>query len=335
VEKVAAGLSGLGFEAVRVLLTLSQLRVVWLVAALAGHPLGGTVLPLEPEAGDAELRVAAETARARFVLAEGARELERLLPLSAGLAPGALFFHIETRGIAEAGSRRLGLLEATDAVVPEPVEVPLAPAFIGFERTSEGVRRHATHHGALVEQARRTSIALSADDELWLDASLGFAAERLTGLAAWLDAGARLGLGESADTQDRDRCELGPTRIVASSAWYEALWRDLEPRLPPPGSLRRALVSWALRVGQARASLLLRVVAEVLVLYPLSEALGLARVQKALLYGAPPSRAVEALFAALDVPLSRDDVPSTTAAREAQLARTELGLSVVQAVHGE
>jgi long-chain acyl-CoA synthetase len=338
VERLAGGLSAEGFDDGSLLLTLGELRVEWLLAVLAVHRLGGTVLPVEPEASDEALRAAAETTRARFVLVEGARELERVLALRGALAADARFFFIEPRGIpaSQPQLRRLELLTASDQP-GELVAVPLAPAFVRFEPAGDGTRRSAAHHGTLLEEAREAHHSLSAEDELWLDASLGFGPERLIGLAAWLDAAARLGLGESPDTRQQDRRELGPTRIVASTEWYEALWRDAERRLPRPGSPARALVSWALRVGQVGHGRFAGFMARVLVLSGLGDALGLVRVQKALLSGAPPSSAVEQLFAALRVPLLREGARPGGLLREPQSApaSAELGLTIAPAAHGE
>ncbi len=158
-------------------------------------------------------------------------------------------------------------------------------------------------------------------------------------LTSWLEQGFELGIPEEMQSAARDARELGVGVRVASPATWDIWAEAVRSRFAAPGSLRRRLVDWALRVnGQAPpVTGWSRWLAAVSVIRPLRRALGVSRWHRAVAFGGAPQSTTALLLAglgvriddtlnpdqqtALDAPLPLVTPPSNTTAAVTELVR--------------
>jgi long-subunit acyl-CoA synthetase (AMP-forming) len=161
-----------------------------------------------------------------------------------------------------------------------------SPTLIFTETSASGVRIWSTDESRLVAAGRACAgrERLRHDDEALAEEPVWFIPEIASGLAAWLVAGFRLNLPESAATHAVDRREIGPTYLFARRGALAALAVHARDALGPPGGVKRRLVEHALAVAHrsGRSRLLpdpWQLIVRALLLRPLRDVLGLARVR--------------------------------------------------------
>jgi hypothetical protein len=267
------------------------------LVALAAQVLGATALAADADRLGALLAKLPRNPDAspgdRFAFADDESDVARVCAADKGGALVAIV-HGETLG-GKAG--RDPRLRAYDQLRSAGARIavegaPLLPAGAPHAETPAGL------WAALSEEA-----PASDDDRaerlLFVEGLAAPSAPAL--LARWLARGGLLASPERDGDAERDRRELAPTALVASSAWVERLWAETAARLPAPGTWGRRLVDRALAEG-ARGPL-----AQRLVLARIARGLGLDRVRAALVIGDAPDAGSARLLAALGV------LPGTTA----------------------
>ena len=159
-------------------------------------------------------------------------------------------------------------------------------------------------HQALHHQGRHMTVdyAMTPSDRLLISPAT---ADRvfirfIHGL--WLVSGLQLHLAESPASAGIDRREIGPSRLIGSPEDYQAIRQDALERMPPPGSAYRRWLDWTLAVGAGdgrHSGAVQTSIAWHLSLKPLREALGLTRIDTALVVGGSLSAIDTAFFMAL------------------------------------
>jgi len=298
---LAHGFAELGVRAGDEVLLLAGPRPRALLVALAVQGLGATPIAIGSDVTADDLAKLLAASPARFAFADEGANLERLL---AGDARGALeaIVHDDRRGAHAAADPRL----RTYARV----------AGDGARRRGEGavlsVAAEAVPGGApaglwsgLADHPADASPRPGGAGERFIIVEQLASAPTAVILARWLASGALLALPEPNGDAERDRRDVAPTTLVASTAWLDRLWLDTEARLPPIGTLARRLVNRALAIG-IEAPL-----ARLSVLGPLARGLGLDRVRSTVVVGGTLAPAAWRLLAALGV-LPRSPAPPAT-----------------------
>lgn len=121
----------------------------------------------------------------------------------------------------------------------------------------------------LLSSAQRTEAPWRREDVVWIEPALLEREPRLVGM--WLQSGAVLAVDETRDGDDRR--ELAPTVVIASAAYYAKLQRETEARLQR--SVLHSLARWAFARPRHPVS-------RALILRPIADQLGLARVRSLL-----------------------------------------------------
>lgn len=301
VSALAGALQARGFAGGSTLAILSRPRPEALLAVLAAQWLGGVAALFDPlEAAGEQLDLLREL-HPEFVFVEGLEELQRLQ--AAALAP-RLAFYADARGIAEGqgGAQAYArLLAEGDGVQPALQARAERSAFAFHRRGADGGReQQRISHAELLQEGQRLVRVerLGAGEEALAARAFAAGGQARYLLAPWLIAGFRLNFPENLATRDNDRRELGPTLVAGTRETYGRLYALALARLPPPGTLARRLVDWALA---RRPGLLRRTLGHWLVLRPLRDVLGFSRTHAPLLVGEPLDEAAQRFFAALGV----------------------------------
>jgi long-subunit acyl-CoA synthetase (AMP-forming) len=311
VLRLAAVLTARGFGPGDGLIALTHPRPQAAYVALAAQWLGGTVVPLDPTQDVASLENVLERLGPRFAFAEGEEQVLLLRRVSARSSPLALLLFADARGLVHGSdSEILSYEEATDQAAtagsapPGPVARGDQTAFV-FCRTDGAAQRaepvvDAVTHEDLLQLGRALAEAERLDDRLEALVSRVFAhsAHARYVLAPWLLTGFRINFPENTATRDHDRRELGPTMVVGTAETYGRLERRIADNLPPPGTLRRRLVDWALG---SPTGFLRRVLGEWLVRRPLRDVIGFSRVSVPLVVGPPLEGRAAELFSRLGI----------------------------------
>lgn len=302
VAQAAAALEADGFGSGDVLALLGHPCAEALILMLAAQWLGGVAAPLPVEAEEEALAEMLRILAPKVAHGEDQEQVDRLL--AAGF-DGARLVFADGRGLHAYGRAGLAAYPAWLAGgvgrrVP-PVSASAAGVAVRYAGPNawDGADADVLHHDDLVAGAvglLRTT-GLSERDAAF--AGRRFAPAGLVRylLAPWLIGGFSINVAEGLESRDRDRREIGPTLVVGAAHTYARLRARIEARLPAVGSrwgnwLARALTP-------AGGGGLVRL----LVLSPLREVAGLARVRVAIVVGPQPDEATVAFFRRLGIEL--------------------------------
>jgi long-chain acyl-CoA synthetase len=161
---------------------------------------------------------------------------------------------------------------------------------------SDPSRRSSTRsHADIVREARAllASGRIGAEDEAVAWRELPLAEQLDSVLAAWLVGGFTFNVAESAETQDADRRELGPSLVFGGADDYAALIARTTQSLPPREGFERRWLESALG-GTGRVARLARP----LIVHRLREVVGFGRLERAIVLGdaTAPAGSLERLF---------------------------------------
>ncbi len=146
-------------------------------------------------------------------------------------------------------------------------------------------------HQDLLTPAR----ALSAGGELFSFQSLDQPFEQIASVAAWLESGLCLSFPERSETRLADLREIGPSLIHAEAPFWDGLHAHALSKRTAATPFKRLMFD---RYLEKRG-----ILAEVLLLRPLRDRLGLSRVKSARAVGVAPAAATLRFFHALGLPL--------------------------------
>lgn len=332
VRRFAEGLGVLGFERGETIALLGDNRPEWLIAELAAQSLGGSSLGLYPDALPGELARVLGDARVRFVVAEDQEQVDKLVELKAqgavedveiiifydprGLEAYEQPYLMEFTDVERSGAQRGPGWWEEQVTLGRAEDVAILCATSGTSGDPKLVR--LSHANLLwIGSALMSEDRLDRDDDVVSFLPLAWIGEQLIAVACALQSAFTLNFPESAATVGSDLREIGPRVLLCPPRIWESMLSQVQLRAVGSGWLKRRAFDWGLRVGGRAATARLGgatpglgqrmglILAQLVVLRPVREQLGLTRIRRAYTAGAPLGPDVFAFFHALGVNLKQ------------------------------
>ena len=332
VRRFAEGLATLGFERGETIALLGDNRPEWVIAQLAAQALGGSSLGLYPDGGIEEVAHVLTQGQVRFVLAADQEQVDKLVELMQRGAIGAVeqVIYYDARGLG--GYAQPYLIEFADV---ERGGGERAPGW-WEEQVSQGRTEDVailcttsgttgkpklamlTHANLLwMASSLMSEDPIDRDDEYLSFLPLGWIGEQMIAIACALQSAFALNFPESAATVQSDLREIGPRVLLCPPRIWESMLRQVQVRIGDTGWLKREALRWGLAVGRRAAVARIRggtpgaalrlqlALAHLVALRPVRAQLGLTRIRRAYVAGAPLGPDVLEFFHAIGVNLKQ------------------------------
>jgi long-chain acyl-CoA synthetase len=316
VRRFAGGLAILGFNPGDRLAVIGDNRPALYAALLAAQCLGGAGMPLWPDAAPSRLTALMGPSRVRFVVAGDAEQLGKILLAQRSLPALEHIIVLDqeqaasdalagVRGFPEVAKAGEQLLSEIDSRIAagQPQDTAL------LLHTPEASAPIMLTHASLLAAARGVAAAetVGPDDRAFAFLLMAWIGDALYSLTLGLVAGFTCNCPESPQTARRDLREIGPTILAAPPAFWDDLAAVVEDRAVHASRLKRAALSWARRTGPSSLS---RRLAEIMVLAPARDLLGLRRLRWAHTGGALANAETWRLFRSFGVNLKQSYGPA-------------------------
>jgi len=270
-RETALGLLALGYRRGETVGLITDNHPEWLFSELGAQAAGGVTLNLFTSAVAEELSSSLNRIRASFVIAQDQEQVDKMIASRAKLSHVRHVVYIDSTGM---GSYRddpwlvsfRDLLErgrSLDAEKPDlfPAELRRGNA----EDTALMIQTSGTTGMpklAMLSHRNLTAIGESwiqavsiRPGENWLSMSPpAWIVDQMWGLGVALAGGMTMNFPETPETVLEDFREIGPTRIITSSRFWEDLASRIRVRMSDAGWLKRRLFSEGERIGRAVAS---------------------------------------------------------------------------------
>ncbi|RYX95462.1 MAG: long-chain fatty acid--CoA ligase [Comamonadaceae bacterium] len=328
-ERIAFGLLSLGVKPGNTVMLIGENRPEIFWAEWAAMAIGAKTVTLYPDASAQELRYIAEDSQAVCVFADDQEQVDKALGVAEGSAilkdiiywePGGLWAYREPslkslEQLIEAGAPlRTAQPDRVQASIAagQADDIALLAYTSGTTGNPKGV---ITTHRAMLGCAEQFQMALKATpgSEYLSYVPLSWITEQWVGVVLGMMLPLRVNFAERPDQVQEAIRELAVDVLFLGPRQWESLAAGVHTRMIDAGWLRQSLVKWGLSVGRAvhvarmegrEAPVLPRLLlplAELLVLSPLRDQLGLKRVKLAMTGGAATAPDVVRLFAAMGV----------------------------------
>jgi long-chain acyl-CoA synthetase len=305
---VAAGLEALGFGPGDALLVLGDNRPQMYFGMVAASALRGRPTPIFPDAIPAEIVHIAGGVTARFALVEDQEQVDKLLALEGQLAGLEHILYDDPRGLG--GYRVPGLVSCAEVrargrerLAKEPaLEADLVrrarpddPVALFHSSGTTGAQKAIvlTHAKflAVVRGMLATGMVREGDETLAY-LPMAWVGDFVFSVAAPIAARAAVNIPERPETLLADMRETGPTCFFAPPRIWDQMRTRIEVFMADAPRLKKVLYRRFVGVAMQRARLVLEgrplpwslsvanMVGETLILAPLRDQLGLARVER-------------------------------------------------------
>ncbi len=330
VRRFALGLRSLGFRRGDRLAIVGDNRPEWVYAELAAQSLGGASVGLYQDAVAPEVAFVVDHSDARFVVAEDQEQVDKLLDARARMPRLERVVYYDPRGlrgypmdilIAFPEVEELGAGEPAatyDEEVARGSDDDLALLCYTSGTTGEPKGAMLTHANLLSMARNLLAVDPCAEgDEFVSFLPLAWIGEQMMSVSAALTVGFTVNFPEEPETVQANIREIGPHTMFSPPRIWENLLSTVQVRIEDSTRAKRLFYRWALRAGEAaadaefakrrmspglRAS---RALAELAVLAPLKDSLGLSRIRHAYTGGASLGPDTFRFFHALNVNLKQ------------------------------
>lgn len=331
VDALAFGLVARGVRRGDTVLLISENRPELYWAEWAAMALGAKAVALYPDATDTEIDYIVEDSHAVCIFAEDQEQVDKALAIAARhpsvhsivwWEDGGLWGYSEPALLSwdalKSAGKPLAAQEAgrikREIAVGQASDIALLSYTSGTTGKPKGV---IITYGSLLHNARllADSLALPEGCEYLSYIPLSWTTEQWVGVTLGLTLPMRVNFAERPDQVQEAIRELACELVFLGPRQWESLAARVHTRMLDAPRWRQTLVDWGIRIGEearvaalegrqvpARARWLLPV-AEVLVLRPLREQLGLKRARIAVTGGAAMAPDVFRLFAGMGVTL--------------------------------
>ncbi len=335
VRDFAHGLAALGVQPGEVLAVIGDNRPEWLITELAAQSLRACVVGVYPSSVAAEVAHILTSGRVRVVVAEDQEQVDKLVDLRrVGEIPTveAVVFYdprglehhdqawlyeftaVETRGRDHERSApgwlddQVALGRASDVALICPTS-----------GTTGRPKLAMLSHRNLLSMTRSLVAVdpIGPGDRFVSFLPLAWIGEQFMALGCALEVGLTLSFPEDASTVRADLREIGPSIMLSPPRIWEDMVSSVRVRAGEADWAKRAIFTWAQRVGDAYAGALARGerpgvglrlrrrLADWVALRPVRDRLGLSRMRRAYTGGAPLGPDVCRFFHALGVNLKQ------------------------------
>jgi long-chain acyl-CoA synthetase len=330
VRRFALGLVRLGFERGDKLAIVGDNRPEWVVAELAAQALGGASVGLYQDAVASELAFVIDHSDARIVVVEDQEQVDKLLEARARSPRIEKIVYYDPRGLRSYAREMLlsftDVQRLGDGARAERFAEELARgraedlALICYTSGTTGEPKGAMlTHENMIRMARNL---MSVDpvgerDEFVSFLPLAWIGEQMMSVSAALSVGFAVNFPEEPETVQQNIREIGPHLMFAPPRIWENLLSTVQVKIEDSPWMKRRFYDLALKIGyeraarafaRARPGALGRVreaAADVFVLAPLKDSLGLSRLRRAYTGGAALGPDAFRFFHALGVNLKQ------------------------------
>lgn len=275
IRDLSLGFSALGVAAGDRVALVSESRPEWLFTDLAVLAAGGVLVPIYPTLSAGQIKYILEDSGARVAVVSSKQQLDKLqeirhqLPaleaivvIDTAAAPAGSPSLFALDAVAERGHARMTgewgvgreFRDAARRVTPDHLATIVYTS--GTTGEPKGVM---LSHGNLTANlyAGATALEIRPDDVSLSFLPLSHAFERMVSYI-YLLSGVTIVFAESFDTIGRDIAAVKPTVITGVPRVYEKLHDRIMDKGHSASAAKKALFQWAIGVGRARGSAVLR-----------------------------------------------------------------------------
>lgn len=334
VRHVGLGLISLGFRRGEAIGLITDNHPEWLFAELGTQAVGGITLNLFTSSVADELSTSLKRIRASFVFAQDQEQVDKMIAARASLGHVRGIIYIDPTGL---GSYRndswlvsfRNLLQIGAEMERKEPERFASELLKGKpEDTALMIQTSGTT--GLPKMARLSHRNLTSIGEAWIRAVSiqpgenwismsppAWIVDQMWGLGVALLGGMTMNFPETPETVHEDFREIGPSRIITASRFWEDLASRIRVRMSDSGWIKRRLFAEAEKIGRSVISrqirkaplplyiMILRRLAEWTVYRPLLDRIGCAHLKSAYTGGHPISPEVITFFRAIGLNLKQ------------------------------
>ncbi|MGE4447600.1 long-chain acyl-CoA synthetase [Azospira oryzae] len=314
VRALACGLAELGFKRGDNLAIIGDNRPRLYMTMAAVQSLGGVPVPLYQDAVANEMLFVLQDAGIRFAIVEDQEQVDKLLEVREQLPQLDHIIYDDPRGMRHYNQPFIHDIEAVMAM--GRIHHQNHPDFLEREieqgvTTDTGVMLYTSGttgkpkgvclaHQAFIAAAKGGCQfdQLTQDEDILSYLPMAWVGDHLFSFAQALVAGFTINCPESGDTVMTDLREIGPTYYFAPPRVFENLLTQVMIRMEDAGAIKRKLFAWAMDVAKrcgaeildgkpvSGSDRLAYTVANLLVIGPLKNVLGMSRIRVAYTAGA-------------------------------------------------
>ncbi|MFZ5581214.1 MAG: AMP-dependent synthetase/ligase [Pseudomonadota bacterium] len=314
VRALACGLAELGFKRGDNLAIIGDNRPRLYMTMAAVQSLGGVPVPLYQDAVANEMLFVLQDAGIRFAIVEDQEQVDKLLEVREQLPQLDHIIYDDPRGMRHYNQPFIHDIEAVMAM--GRIHHQNHPDFLEREieqgvTTDTGVMLYTSGttgkpkgvclaHQAFIAAAKGGCQfdQLTQDEDILSYLPMAWVGDHLFSFAQALVAGFTINCPESGDTVMTDLREIGPTYYFAPPRVFENLLTQVMIRMEDAGAIKRRLFAWAMDVAKrcgaeildgkpvSGSDRLAYAVANLLVIGPLKNVLGMSRIRVAYTAGA-------------------------------------------------
>lgn len=267
VKQVGLGLIALGFRRGETAGLITDNHPEWLFAELGSQAVGGITLNLFTSAIAEELKGSLNRSRASVVFAQDQEQVDKMIASRADLGHVRRVVYIDPTGMRTT-KQDPWLISFRELLVMGEEMDRRCPGFFDAE-LSKG---KAEETAVLIQTSGTTGMPkmamlshrnLAAIGESWVRAISiepgenwisisppAWIVDQMWGLGVALQGGMTMNFPETPETALEDFREIGPSRIITASRFWEELASRIRVRMADAGFLKRFFFAWAERVGR-------------------------------------------------------------------------------------
>lgn len=334
VRHISLALIKLGFRRGETVGLITGNHAEWLFAELGAQAVGGITLNLFTSAVAEEISLSLDRIHATFVIAQDQEQVDKLLAMRENLGRLRHVIYIDPTGMTSYANNgwlvsfqdflRLGEEMARDypSLFQQELEKGKADDTAMMLHTSgtTGLPKLAMlSHRNLIAMGESWVKAIAIKPgENWISISPpAWIVDQMWGLGVCLVSGMTMNFPETSETVQEDFREIGPSRIITASRFWEELASRIRVRMSDAAWLKRFLFAQAERIGRAVLDReahhrpvpvhlkLLYLLADRIVYRPLLDRIGCANFLSAYTGGHPISPDVITFFRAIGLNLKQ------------------------------
>lgn len=254
VAETSQGLVSMGVEPGDRVALLSENRLEWAMADLAGLCARAVVVPLYPTLTPPQIATILEDCQPKVVFCSTEDQVAKLEDLELESAPAIVSFEPVDRAevLTLTRVRELGRVQLRNhpedhdqrLAAVEPGDIATLIYTSGTTGTPKGVMlsHHNIVHNILLAQER---LPLSPADSCLSFLPLSHIFERMAGYYTMLYSGVCINYAESVETVARDMMEVRPTIVVSVPRLYEKIYSRVQNTAAEGSPLRRRIFHWS------------------------------------------------------------------------------------------
>ena len=270
VRHTAVGLMGMGFRRGESVGLITNNHPEWLFAEIGVQAAGGITLNLFTSAVAEELSASLNRIRATFVIVQDQEQVDKMVAMRGKLGHVRHVVYIDPTGMAMGSYGEDGwiisfrnLLSKGEILDRERPDLFAAEMQKGkAEETALMIQTSGTTglpKLAMLSHRNLTAMGESwirgigvGPGENWLSMSPpAWIVDQMWGVGVALMAGMTMNFPETADTVLEDFREIGPSRVITASRFWEEMASRIRVRMSDAGWLKRRLFDGAERIGRA------------------------------------------------------------------------------------